>query len=101
MAEKENKEIKKAIEIIDEMSMDEREWELYESRRLAIMDYNTNMKLFREEGIAEGIKQGEKKGVKKKQLEIAKKLLNKKMPIEEIIEITELTKEEIEKLKTK
>ena len=51
MAQKENKEIKKAIEIIDEMSMDEKEWELYESRRLAIMDYNTNMKLFREEGI--------------------------------------------------
>ena len=54
------------------------------------MDYNTNMKLFREEGIAEG--------EKKKQLAIAKKMLAKKIPINEIIEITELTKEEIEKL---
>ena len=98
MAENENKEIKKAMEIIDEMSMDEKEWELYESRRLAIMDYNTNMKLFREEGIELGIKQGEKKGVKKKQLEIAKKLLDKKMSVNEIAEITGLSKEEIEKL---
>ena len=54
MAKKENKEIKKAIEIIDEMSMDEKEWELYESRRLAIMDYNTGIKEAKEEGIQEG-----------------------------------------------
>ena len=94
MAEKENEEIKKAMEIIDEMSMDEKEWELYESRRLAIMDYNTNMILFREEGI----KQGEKQGIKKEKHQIAKKLLTKKMSIEEIQEITGLTKKEIEKL---
>ena len=50
MAKKENKEIKKAIEIIDEMSMDEKEWELYESRRLAIMDYNTGIEEAKEEG---------------------------------------------------
>lgn len=98
MAEKENEEIKKAMEIIDEMSMDEKEWELYESRRLAIMDYNTNMILFREEGIKEGIKQGEKQGIKKEKHQIAKKLLTKKMSIEEIQEITGLTKKEIEKL---
>ena len=50
MAKKENKEIKKAIEIIDEMSMDEKEWKLYESRRLAIMDYNTGIEEAKEEG---------------------------------------------------
>ena len=94
MAKQENKEIKKAMEIIDEMSMDPKEWELYESRRLAIMDYNTNMRLFKEEGI----KQGELQGEKKNKLKIAKKLISKRMPIDEIIEITELTKEEIEKL---
>ena len=54
MAKKENKEIKKAIDIIDEMSMDEKEWELYESRRLAIMDYNTGIEEAKEEGIQEG-----------------------------------------------
>ena len=50
VAKKENIEIKKAIEIIDEMSMDEKEWELYESRRLAIMDYNTGIEEAKEEG---------------------------------------------------
>jgi predicted transposase/invertase (TIGR01784 family) len=94
MAKKENKELEKAMDIIDEMSMDEKEWELYESRRLAIMDYNTGMIKAREEGEAKGREKGEKRS----KSEIAKKLLAKKMPIDEIIEITELTKEEIEKI---
>ena len=94
MAKEENKELEKAMDIIDEMSMDEKEWELYESRRLAIMDYNTGMIKAREEGEAKGREKGEKKS----KSEIAKKLLAKKMPIDEIIEITELTKEEIEKI---
>lgn len=89
MAKKENKEIKKAMDTIDEMSMDEREWELYESRRLAIMDYNTGIEVAKEEG--------KKQGKKERQLEIAKKLLSKGMAVEEIIELTELTKKEIEK----
>jgi len=49
----------------------------------------------RKEGIEEGIKEGEKKG----KIEIAKKCLQKGMDISEIIELTELSKEEIEKLK--
>ena len=40
----------------------------------------------------------EEKGKKQKQLEIAKKMKDKNKPIEEIIELTELSKEEIEKL---
>ena len=91
MAKKENKEIKKAMDIIDEMSMDQKEWELYESRRLAIMDYNTGMHQSREDG--------RKEGEKKKQLEIAKKLLNMGMKIEDIQKATNLSKEEIKKLK--
>ena len=35
---------------------------------------------------------------KKKQLEIAKKMKSKNIPIDEIIELTELSKDEIEKL---
>ena len=98
MAKKENKEIKKAIEIIDEMSMDEKEWELYMSRKFAIMDYNTGMLQAEENGLKKGRKEGREEGKKKKQIEIAKKLLDKNMPIEEIQEITGLTKEEIQKL---
>ena len=77
----------------------EKEWELYESRRLAIMDYNTGMIKAREEGEALGEAKGRKKGERKKQLEIAKKLLKLGISIDKIEEATELTKEEIEELK--
>ena len=86
MAKKENKELEKAMDIIDEMSMDEKEWELYESRRLAIMDYNTGMIKAREEG--------ERKG----KIEVAKRLIKLGISIDKIKEATELTKEEIEEL---
>lgn len=44
------------------------------------------------------MKQGIEQGEKTKQIEIAKKLLKLKMPINKIIEITELSRQEIEKL---
>ena len=42
---------------------------------------------------------GIKEGKKKTQLEIAKKMIKENIDIEMIIKMTELTKEEIEKLK--
>lgn len=90
MARKENESIEKAMKIIEEMSLDEKEWELYRSRQMAIMDYNVGMSTSREEG--------EKIGQRKKQIEIAKELLKFGMRIEDIQKITKLTKEEIEKL---
>ena len=87
MAKKENKEIKKAMDIIDEMSMDPKEWELYESRRLEIMDYNT------------GMHQSRKDGIKEEKNRVAKELLKLEMNIEDIQKVTKLTKEEIEQLK--
>ena len=50
------------------------------------------------EGINRGIKQGINQGEIKKSLEIAKKLLENDMLIEDISKITELSKEEILKL---
>ena len=55
-------------------------------RKMAIMDYNT------------GIREAREEGERKKQIEIAKKLLEMKISIEQIIEATNLTKGEIEKL---
>ncbi len=46
----------------------------------------------------EGIKEGIKKGAKEKNLENAKKMKEKNIPTETIVEITGLTREEIEKL---
>ena len=83
MAEKANKDVKDAMNIVKEMSMSDEEWELYESRRLALLDYNTGMINAKNE----------------EKIEIAKKMLKKGMAIKEIKELTGLSEEEIKKLK--
>ena len=106
MARKKNKEIDKAIDIINQMSMDEKEWNLYISRQRAIWDYNTGMRTAREKGLEEGIKEGReegikegiKEGAKQERLEIAKNMLEEKVDIQIIAKVTGLTKEEIDKL---
>ena len=57
------KELDKAISIIDEMSADSKEWEMYESRRKAIINYNSSMEYARREGRKEGIAEGRKEGI--------------------------------------
>lgn len=78
----ENEELKEAVEKLDSLSADERMQRIAELREKAIMD---------EKAI---YARGKQIGAR----EIAKELLNKDMPIEEIIKITGLTKEEIEKI---
>ena len=98
MAKEKNEEIKKAIDIIDEMSMDPAEWEMYEARRLAIMDYNTGIHKAKLDGIEEGKKEGIEEGKKEEKEKIAKELLKIGMKKEEVQKITELSIEEIEKI---
>ncbi|MGN1327289.1 MAG: hypothetical protein ACI4VQ_04375, partial [Clostridia bacterium] len=82
----ENEEVKKAVETLNRISLDPKERERYESIIQAEFNHKiSNQKFF-------------EKGEKKKQIEIAKKLLSKNIPIDEIIEITDLTKEEVENL---
>lgn len=78
IAMKENKEIRKAKEELEYLTGDEEERRLAELREKAIRDEITNIN-----------------GTKR---EIAKKMKKKNMDINEIIEITGLTKEEIESL---
>ena len=102
MAKKENKELKKAMDIIDEMSMDPKEWELYESRRRAIMDYNTGIAEAKAEGLTQGLElgrsEGKELGVREEKLEIAKKMLKENLELELIIKMTGLSKEELLKI---
>ena len=78
--------IKKAKEVLDEISEDEHEQYLAHLREKYIFEI---------QGIEEA---GFDKGVKASKIEITKKLKAKNMKIGEISEITGLTKEEIEKL---
>ena len=82
----ENKEIKKAREVLEKISKDKKERYLAELREKYIMD----QKAIEDAGYDKGLKTGK--------IEIAKKMKNKNIPIKDIIEITGLTKEEIENL---
>jgi predicted transposase/invertase (TIGR01784 family) len=94
--------IKEIMERIDEMNMDSAEWELYQSRLKALYNYNSGMYSAEKRGLEAGRKEGEANGIVKgkteEKLEIAKKMLEKNFPIEEITALTGLSKEEIEKL---
>ena len=98
MAENKNKVLQKARKELDYLTGDEAVRRLAELRDKWEMDDFFIKKRAEEEGKRAGEKIGEKIGKKKKQIEIAKKLLEKGMEIKEIIEITGLTESEIKNL---
>ena len=123
----ENKNIKKAIEELEQVSGNEKLRRIAELKEKYIRDeqasieyaqnvgYKDGYKNGEEEGIRkgeergikkgvkegmkEGIKEGIKEGENKKSREIAQILLKKQMSIEDIKEITGLNKDEIEKIR--
>ena len=56
-------EIEKALEELEVVSMDEKEWQLYESRRIALMDQASMIKGSYATGKKEGIQIGKKEGM--------------------------------------
>ena len=94
MAEKKNKTLEKARKEITYLTGDEEIRRLAELREKWEMDWNSSMDYSKREGIKEGVT----KGRKKERIENAKKMKEKNIPIETIVEITGLTKEEIEEL---
>ncbi len=85
---KTNKEIQEAMEKLEEISSDEELMRLVELRRKAILDENQAKYAAREEGR------------KEEKREMAKRLFQMNMELEKIIQVTELSKEELEKIKT-
>ena len=69
----------------------------YINRQMAIMDYNTDMRVSREEGRAEGRTAGRAEMAN----DMALAMLRDNKPIEEIIKYTGLTTEQIQKLAKK
>jgi predicted transposase/invertase (TIGR01784 family) len=93
-----NKDIKEVNEIVEKvLSSKDIQRELMYRELDANLEYLKKQKAF-EDGIEQGIEQGKQAGEKQKQLEIAKNMKIKNKLIEEIMEFTGLTKEEIEKL---
>ena len=81
-----NKYVKKAEKELEYLSGDEETRRLAELREKAIRDELAAIAQARDEGINDGI------------IKVAKKMLEKKMDIALIMEMTGLTKEKIEKL---
>ena len=94
-----NKLVQKAEDEFEYLTGDAETRRLAELREKAIRDEAAGLKSARRKGIEEGIQQGIEQGIEKNKIEIAKKMLAEKIDIELIMKITELTKEEIEKLK--
>ncbi len=98
MAEEKNEEVKKAGILVEEMSMDPKERELYEARLMAKYNYDSGMAGAREAGIEEGIEKGLKEGKKSEKLQIAKKLKEMGMSDKEIVEATGLSKVDVKNI---
>ena len=95
---KNNESMKKAKERLNTMSEDEKIRRLAELREKAILD-ELEVKAYNyKKGKNDGLEQGRAEGIIQTNKEIAKKLKEKGLSIDFIIEITNLTKEEIEKL---
>ncbi len=94
----ENKEIKEAMNELEEMSKDEELRRVAELREKAIRDEKNGLRHAREDGLKEGIEKGIQKGIEKTNKEVAKKMKLENISIETICNITGLTKEEIKKL---
>ena len=91
---KKNESMKEAREKLDKMSKDEKVRRMAELRQKALMDEREAEYTGYSNGLEEGIKQGELSKTK----EIAKKMKEQGKAIDEIVEITGLNREVIEKL---
>ena len=91
---KNNDSIKEAKNKLEEMSQDEKVRRLAELREKAILDE----KEAEYTGYCNGVEDGIKQGIEQNQKDVAKKLKNKGTDIDFIIEITGLSKEDIENL---
>ena len=103
MAESRNEEIEKAKKELEKLAMNPEDRKLYELRLKAIRD-EMNIRYSgyidgKADGMVEGEAKGKVAGKNERNIEIAQKMLKKSRKIEDIIELTGLSQEEIEKLK--
>ena len=119
MAEKKNKILKEARNEVNYLTGNEAIRRMAELREKWDLEYEMSMEYAKklgkeqgmkegkeqgmkegeEQGMKEGKEQGIKEGIKKERIEIAKKMKEQNMNVEDIIKITGLTKDEIESIK--
>lgn len=90
--------LKRAKKVLEEISEDEHERYLADLREKYVLDQNNLVKTGYDRGFEQGVKDGVEQGSTQREIEIAKEMKKQNYSIEEIQKITNLTKEEIEKL---
>lgn len=105
-----NKKIKKAKKVLEEISQDEREQRLTELRQKYIMDQHSiydagyykgieaGIEKGIKKGIEQGIDQGIKQGTEQERIKIIKQMYAQKLEIEKIAEIMGVAEEEVNKI---
>ena len=93
-----NSEIKKAKEVLEKISKDKDERRLAELREKYIRDQKAIEGAGYDKGLNDGMKKGIEQGEQNKTIELAKKMKDEGFDINQIIKITNLSVEEIEKL---
>ena len=92
-------EVRQAYDILEKHTWTTQERLAYEQAKIGLMDDLDAIQTAKDEGREEGEQIGITKGEYNKAIAIAKKMLGKHKTVEEIMELTELTKEQIELLK--
>ena len=98
--ELDNDSLKKALTVLNVMNFNDEERELYEDHLKWLRIEANTLKKAENKAREEGLAEGKVEGKAERDIEIAKKMLIKGKDIAEIVEFTDLTKEQIEKLKS-
>ena len=95
----ENEDINEALEQLRRLSSNKKLREIIEREERIERDRRAELQFAIEEGLEQGREKGIQQGIQQGVKEIAKRMLERGKDIEEIIEITQLTKEEIMEIK--
>jgi len=102
MLSQQNPDIRRAVERLADLSADQQARMEYEAHLRYVRDQATQEYGVREEGRLEGLAEGEEKGRaagrEEERKEFARKMLQHSFPLEQIIEMTGLTRQEIQEL---
>lgn len=95
-------EVKQAVLELERLQADQRVRDLYEARQEKQWLERTLIAGARMEGVEEGFEKGVEKGVEKGRVEstraLAQRMLHAGLPIEQVMAITELSRDEVEQL---
>jgi predicted transposase/invertase (TIGR01784 family) len=80
------------------ISQNEKERAIFRSRRMYQSDLESNLRVAERTGREEGRKEGREEGREEERKDVARNMLSRGFPVEQVVECTTLPREEVEKL---